>query len=247
MVKRKCSSCGIVEEIGVLHPLKDGTFLCVICSDADKVWDKWRNGEITHDEVQTELDKILPQEPKGFFKNLEEEIQGWINSEIPESGKSHNIDAYFNRRASINTKLVKETNLTDFWQRCQWLAKPTETDLRDLSILCDDDLTEYHILIFHSLIDLAKQDLENTESCKNLHEFYKLTKSEMIKRGILSNPDDAFEEYLQDREAHKSQAERMEEARKTGEFCPHCDSKNIISDGHSWRCKDCKKRFRKRL
>jgi len=39
---------------------------------------------------------------------------------------------------------------------------------------------------------------------------------------------------------------KMEEARVTGEFCPHCKSTEVVSyDSQKWLCKKCKRFFRK--
>lgn len=35
--------------------------------EAEKIWDLWREGLISHEEVQEKLDGILPWEAKGFF------------------------------------------------------------------------------------------------------------------------------------------------------------------------------------
>jgi len=53
-----------------------------------------------------------------------------------------------------------------------------------------------------------------------IHEFYKLTKKAMVKKRILRNPKDAFDEFLQHKQTYKSKREKLEEARVSGSTCP---------------------------
>lgn len=217
--------------------------------DAEKIWDLWREGLITHKEVQERLDNdVLPWTPHGFFKNIETEISKLVTVRIPMQAKYKLTDlAYFNKRRKLQEEIVKTTDWTSFWVACDWLDYPTEQDKKDVHNLDAEDLTEFHIIIFKSLIDLAKQNQQDSEACKKLHQYYKLTRAEMEARSIFKEHGDAFLEFLGDKQQHVSEEERMEEARISGDFCPYCDSTNVGSyNREQFYCRDCKKRWRKR-
>jgi len=242
----KCVECGL-DDPKPMHRTEKG-LLCDICFKAEEIWQLWREGKIDHDEVQKRLDKILPQEPEGFYKNLKETLSLMVSDRIPHQSKRNlDADAYFSRRNKIEKEIVTETDWSNFWQNCKWLKQPSEQDVKILLNLNTEDLTKFHVLIFKSLVDMAKQDLEDSEPCKILHEFYKFSAQEMCDRGILKNPEkDAFYEYCQNKQTHIEQENLMEDARATGKICIHCGSQNVRSyNKQEWKCYDCGKRFRK--
>jgi len=243
MVKGKCRDCGIIDELSLMHKCNDGDYICTTCLDTEKVWDKWRNGKVTHDQVQDELTTIFPPVLTGFFTQLKNEIQARIHDRVPMEEGYPNVNKHFHKLAEAETKIVKTENFITFFE--EYLTKINDDDLEALKKLDNENLTEYHVLIFRTLMDMAKSDMEKTNTCTILHALYKLSKAEMVRRGLLKNPNDAFEEFLQDKDQIINQAQRLEQARKTGKFCPYCNGFNVIKDGHAYVCKDCKKAGRK--
>jgi hypothetical protein len=223
--------------------------------ESEKIWDLFSEGKISHEEVQKRLDVLireygfdgyLPQ-PQSFFKRLKQEINERLYEEIPlNSGFRDREDVYINRMLTVETEIVKKSSFVKFWLTSTWLTYPTQQDLETIKTLDSEDLTEFHILIFRCLIDLSKQDLEDSETCKKLHAYYKLTKEEMVKRGILTNPQDAFLEYTQNKHIHIEEENVFEKARTSGSMCPYCKSENVGSyNREQWYCRSCQKRWRK--
>jgi len=220
--------------------------------ETEEIWDRFRKGTLTHDEVQTELDVLISKyfptffKRSDFFERLENEISNRVHDKIPmSSGYRTNIDRCFAKRAIIDTQIIKESDFINFWLNASWLKNPSKHDKETIKKLSVDDLTRYHILIFRCLIDLARNGYENSVQCRKLHEFLKLTKKRMLRERILKVKGDAFVEFLENKEAYKSKQETLEEARKSGKFCPNCNSANVRSYGQEWKCYSCGKRFRK--
>jgi hypothetical protein len=182
-----------------------------------------------------------------FFENLKTEIGNMVNYRIPMRAREGlTEDAYFSKRVRIETEIVKEEDFVSFWINCKWLTQPTIEDTDILRKLETEDLEEYHIVIFRSLMDMAKRDLEDTEQSKTLHEYYKLTRKELESRGTFLLKGDAYEEFIANKEQKVREENLLEEARRTGEICPHCQSNNVRSYGkQEWKCYACGKRFRK--
>lgn len=221
--------------------------------ETEEIWDKWRKNEISHAQVQEQIDVLVQKHFPSFFKRsdfferLENEVANRVHAKIPmASGYRSNANKYFSKRASVDTQIIKESDFTNFWISASWLEKPNKHDKRTIKKLSVDDLTRYHILIFRCLIDLAKNGYENSAQCRKLHRFLKLTKKAMLRHGVLKEKGDAFIEFLENKQNYRSKQEKLEEARKSGKFCPNCNSANVRSYNKvEWKCYSCGKRFRK--
>lgn len=221
--------------------------------ETEKIWDRFRKGTLTHAQVQTELDVLIQKhfptfiKLSDFFERLENEVSNRVHDKIPmSSGYRTSIDRCFAKRALVTTQIVKESDFTNFWLSASWLEKPSKDDEETVKKLDVESLTKYYLLIFRSLIGLARSGYENTSQCRKLHAFLRLTKKAMLKHGVLKVKGDAFEEFLQHKQAYKSQKERLEESRKSGKKCFHCESTNVRSYNKAeWKCYSCGKRFRK--
>lgn len=210
---------------------------------AEEIWEKFRNGELTHEQVQEQLDKILLPEPKGFFKDLETEIVKRVNDKFSWQAKEQlNPESYFNKRGSEEKNIVTTESFIKFFGR---IGQPTQDDIDVMLNLDDSDLEKYHIIIFRTLIDYAKQDLENTSQCQTLHEYYKLTRQELCNRGLMQDLGDAFLEYCQNKGQIQQHQTQIQNARVTGSICIFCQSSDVHSNGNMWTCHTCGKSFRK--
>lgn len=220
---------------------------------SEEIWDRFRKGELTHDEVQTELDVLIQKyfpsfiKKSDFFERLENEISNRVHNKIPMGSTFRgNANTYFSKKAIETTKVVKESDFTNFWLSASWVENPSKYDKKTIKKLSVDDLTKYHILIFRSLIDLARNGYENSTQTKKLHEFLKLTKKAMLRHGVLKVRSDAFVEFLEHKQTYKSKTECLDEARKSGKFCPYCQSTNTFPNGNMYGCHDCKRSWRRR-
>jgi len=178
-----------------------------------------------------------------IFAEIDLEIRTRIHERVPSEEGYPNVNRHFHKLAEAETKIVKMESFIEFFET--HLTQVTEDDVQALKDLDDEDLTEYHVLIFRTLMNMAGADMEKTNTCTILHALYKLTKAEMVKHGLLENPDDAFEEFLQNKDQITNQAQRLEQARKSGKSCPYCSGTNIRKNGENFICKDCKRDGRK--
>lgn len=218
----------------------------------EALWQLHREGKLTHDEVQHRMDRLIPKycptqiKKSDFFERLDTEIKNRVNDKLPRSYSETKV-FHFKRLGVLERKVVTEDNFTSFFLNASWLHKPNSDDKRYIQQTDSESLTKFHLVIlFRGLVDLAKNGFENSASCRILHEYYKLTHAECLKRGILQNPNDAYLEFLTNKQAYKSKAEKEEESRKTGKSCFHCGSHNVKSHNKiEWKCHNCKKRFRK--
>lgn len=218
--------------------------------ESEEIWKRWEKGELTHEQVQRELDLIVGVQPKGFFVKLEDNLRGLINQEFPDKTKEtlHALE-YFKRRDEAKKKLIKSINWSSFWQfHANMLNAPSNKELEHLKQMSNHQLADYFKLVCISLKQLVNNNLEHSEQAQILHEYYKLIKNEINSRGFVKLPErDAFIEYCQNKKQYKEELEKMERARESGSMCPYCDSTNVRSYGKAeWKCHDCGKRFRKR-
>lgn len=215
--------------------------------ESEKTWDLWRKGEISHEQVQERLNEVVGVET-GFFAELNDTLRGLVQYRIPQKAKeSYSTQAYFNKLESTYEKVIKETNWLGLWLNCNWLKAPTLEDHKTLENLGDYTLSNMHLILCISLKQLLDADLK--KQAQILHAFYKLTKSEINARPSMPQlPEtDAFDDYRQNKQIYIKQQTKMEDARRTGEFCPYCDSQNVRSyNREQWKCYSCNKRFRKR-
>lgn len=213
---------------------------------AEKIWDLWREGKISHDEVQTRLDNELFPSAKGFFKALEHELLCMVNNNI--FSKPDSIEAYFNKLEKVRHTLLISSNWVQFWQTCGFLENPKTEDIKSLKILTSDLLADYHVLICVSLKQFIESDLENSSEAHVLYQYYRLLKQEINSRADMPKlPErDAFLDYVKNKQGYKEQENLMEKARKTGSKCAFCGSTEVRSYGKAeWKCYNCGKRFRK--
>jgi len=213
--------------------------------ECEKIWDLWRKGEVSHEEVQRRLDEILGVE-KSFFKELRDVLTLMVNARSPM--KELSTSAYFNKREVIRNEIIKETDWVRFWQRCEWLKTPTQDDYETLSNLLDEEIADYHILICQSSTQLVDVDLEKSSEAQILREFYLLLKNEIASRPDMPKlpQKDAFLDYVQNKEEYVAEQTKMVDARRTGSMCLHCESTNVRSYNKAeWKCYNCGKRFRK--
>ena len=182
-----------------------------------------------------------------FFNDLKNTVDRLGNQRIPfRAREGLNSEQYFLKWAKTETKIVKETDWASFFQVCTFLTYPTPQDTQQIKIIDTEDLKEFHIIIFKGLLGFASMDLQDSTECKMLHAHYKLTRSELEHRKVFQLHGDAFEFAVQNKAEIEKETETMEYARKTGDFCPYCDSKNVRSYNKlEWKCYDCGKRFRK--
>ena len=212
---------------------------------AEKIWDKWRSGEITYAEVQNRLSKLLP-EPKGFFESLERELMIMTNSNI--FSKPENVQAYFLKRQNVRNDLILDSNWVQFFQTCGFLENPKNEDIKALEVLDSGLLADYHILVCQALKRFIENELENSTEALILHQYYNLIKIEINSRIEMPKlPEkDAFLDYVRNKQQYREQENLLEKARVTGSICPHCGSENVRSYGKAeWKCYTCGKRFRK--
>jgi transposase-like protein len=211
---------------------------------AEEIWQRFRNGELTHEQVQQELTAILPPEPEGIFKALEVEIQKRVNDRFSWQVKSQlSPDAYFSKRGQEEKNVCTTDNFIKFFEE---VGQPSQQDIDSMPKLDDCDLEKYHIIIFRTLIGLTDEDLGNTPPCQNLHEYYKLTRQELCNRGLMRDLGDAFVEYCQNKGQIQQHKAQIQNARKTGSICVFCGSTNVRSyNKEQWKCYSCGKRFRK--
>jgi hypothetical protein len=88
----------------------------------------------------------------------------------------------------------------------------------------------------------SKNQIREKESlCDYVRAVYSDTKQELENRFADYPRGDGFEDYL----SVRTQREGKEDARKSGEYCINCGSKNVRSNGTMWSCDDCKRHFRK--
>ncbi len=196
------------------------------------------------------VERILRDNIKysGFFKLLLEEISDLASNLIPCKGREEQYASnYFNRLEQAYRQAIKTNSWIRFWQNSEWLDYPNSEDIKLLPYLSDYELSNIHLALCYSLKVFQDSELDESLEARKLHDFYKLTKAETNKRETTPQlpEQDAFEEYAKNKSQHQEHENRLEKARKTGSFCPYCDSKNVVSDGHSWKCKDCGKYFRK--
>jgi len=198
------------------------------------------------DRIQEILEKNI--KITGFFKELSEELMGLAQDLIPYKAKEEQYQKrYFSRLENAYGKAIKTNSWVRFWQTCTWLTYPSKEDLEYLPYVSDFELANAHLVLCYSLRAFQDENLESSEECKKLYEFYKLTKPEINKRKSMPQlPEkDAFIDYQKHSKAYQKEKNKWSIARKTGKPCPYCNSENVVSDGHSWRCKDCKKYWRK--
>jgi hypothetical protein len=94
------------------------------------------------------------------------------------------------------------------------------------------------------MYEKAKQSILSDSThptCTYILTVYRKFKTELETRFSDYPKGDGFLDYLDAR----SQREGKSKARETGEFCVHCGSTKVRSNGSMWSCGDCKKQFRK--
>jgi len=209
--------------------------------------EKLRKGFISYEQYQQELDELFGN-VSPFFQKLISELSELAQSHIPQKSKE-TIDQnwYYSRLIEAYQKSIKENSWVNFWERCEWLETPIMDNVLSLENIGDWTLSNIHICLCQSLKQFQEQGLDDSKETRTLHEYYLLTKAEINKRESTPKlPEiDAFLEFRKNKEQYLNQEERFEEARRTGQFCPYCENKNVVSDGHNWKCNSCGKRFRK--
>jgi len=217
-------------------------------SKASEIWDRWRRNEISHEEVQLELDKILGSNPKGFFVKLGTNLRGLINQQFPDKTKEAlHVNEYFERRDKAREKLITSTNWASYWQfNSNMLNAPSSDETEHLKQMSNHELIDYFKLVCLSLKQLVNNNLERSEQARILHAYYLMIKNQINSRDMCKLPKtDAFLEYVQHKKHYKDELEKIERCRELG-ICPKCESKeNVISYGDKWKCTSCNSYFRK--
>jgi len=142
---------------------------------------------------------------------------------------------------------MHETNWVAFWLECSWLTYPTTEDKEMVTNLNTWEIPDYYVVISQSLKQFVDANMEDSEQCRKLHEYYKLLKTEFNCRETNVLPQkDAFLDYIEHKQDYQKQENLMEDARKYGNICPYCESENVRSyNQQEWKCYSCGKRFRK--
>lgn len=153
-----------------------------------------------------------------------------------------NTQGYFKLREEIESKVISETNWSSYFSEHVTL----DMQFEDPKTLCDSDLLTFHQISLETLKRFIDSRLEKEplgfSLCVYVRAIYSDTKAELETRFADYPKGDGFADYLSARE----QREGKETARKTGEYCIHCGSKNVRSNGDKWQCDDCKRQTRKR-
>lgn len=241
----KCVECGL-DYPKPMHETEKG-LLCDICFKSEQVWDRWRRNEISHEQVQEELDEILGPEPEGFFKTLKDTLGMMVSHRISiQARQKLSAEGYFNKRKSIRQDIIENSNWLAFWQSRD-VASPSEEDVKTVAHLSDRGLADYYLLIMETLKQFVDADLETSDLAEKLHQYQLLLKQEINSRSTMPklSEQDGFLDWIQNKQAHKKHEHQIADARVTGEICIHCGSKNVGSNGNMWTCRDCKRSFRK--
>ena len=234
-----CDSC--ISKLSKMHPDE---------VKGELVWDEWRRNEITHEELQRELDPIVGVQPKGFFVKLADNLRVLVEGKIPiQYRETFSYEEIASKRDEVRAKIIEKTNWSSFWQfHKDMLTNPTQNELEHLKQMSNHELIDFFKLVCLSLKQLINNNLESSEIAQNLHGYYKLIKKEINSRPRMPQlpQKDAFIEYCQNKQQYKEDLEKMERCRELG-ICPKCESKdNVISYGDKWKCTSCKRYFRKR-
>ena len=209
--------------------------------------DMYDRKEISKEKLHEEVNKLLGE--NGFFDRLKEYLTASVNSLISDSKKANlpRESEYFGHRANVERQFILSNNWISFWDNCTWLTNPTTEDVEDVKTLSNSDLETYCIILGKSLKQYCDENRETDPKCLMLYEFYKLVKSEIVQRPSLSDfpSGDGYQDYIANKADYQKEQNKVETARVTGSECPHCGSTDIASYGEKWRCRDCKKLWRK--
>jgi len=215
----------------------------------EAIWDLWRKGEISHSEVQKELDLIVGVQPKGFFVKLADNLRVLVEGKIPiQYRETFSYEEIASKRDEVRAKIIEKTNWSSFWQfHKDMLTNPTQNELEHLKQMSNHELIDFFKLVCLSLKQLINNNLENDTITQTLHGYYKMIKKEINSRDMCKLPKtDAFLEYIQHKQHYKEDLEKMERARELGSMCIFCESTEVRSfNKEQWKCYGCGKRFRK--
>jgi hypothetical protein len=184
-----------------------------------------------------------------FFENLNEFLVRNVNAKISAKQKDslQNIHEYGIFRANLEENLVLDVDFRPWIERLN-LTAPTQSDYEMVVNLSDDDLMRDVVVLNHALSRYIDSFSETSRTCQTLHSFYKLLKLEVMRRPTLKffPSGDGFSEYLEKRVERIAENSELIDARRCGNICIFCQSKNVKSySSTEWKCKDCKRRFRK--
>jgi hypothetical protein len=167
---------------------------------------------------------------------LEKRVNQELSAKMRLSLESATLE-YFKKREEIEERVILTTN---------WLAYFVENihepEFEEPSTLDDSDLLTAHKVLIEALKRFIDSHQESDPTCTYILTVYRKFKTELEKRFPDYPKGDGFLDYLEAR----TEREGKSDARRTGEFCIHCGSKNVRSNGDKWQCDDCKKQFRKR-
>lgn len=212
------------------------------------IQDRLKHKEISLEEYHQECDKIFGIK-KGFFVNLKSELENLASNQISMKSRDWlTSNRYLNLLAKKIDETIENYDWVEFWLRYKGLHMPLDEDLETLKHLGNYQLANIHEVLCYSLKQQSDNDLEYEETAQILHEYYKLTKNEINSRESMPQlpPKDAFLDYIAHKKEHGRLRNLLKGARKSGEICVHCHSRNVISYNKlEWQCKDCKRRFRK--
>ena len=216
--------------------------------ESERIWDLWRLGKISYEQVQQAHDIIFEvTERKGFFKKLQNEINHEINQKIPMRYRDRFSVLQYAVKADEVVDKFLVSDLTSFWQNCGWFKDgPTQQDVTNLS---DGELAQFFIMITNSLRNFVDNGLEDSEQAEQLHQIYLILKGEIEKRPTLPQlpQQDGFLNYINIKQTliQKEQLKQQEIINRPQ--CPSCGAKgsDIMSYGASWYCKKCGRKFLK--
>lgn len=163
--------------------------------------------------------------------DLKEFLRKRVNERISEKmkAKHQHPEDYMKLRNEIEDRVIFET---DFYSL---------SEQSDIENMCPIDEKTLMLVTIEALKQYADNEDTENPKCVYLHNLY-LKLKESLSSQIPFEKEDRFLDYLNSKEERRA----LENVRFTGAFCPSCGSKRIISNGHSWKCKDCEHEFRKR-
>lgn len=148
-----------------------------------------------------------------------------------------NARGYFQEREEIEAKIILETNWLSYFNEHVILDTPIE----DPKTLDNSDLLTFHQIMIQTLKGFIDTNRESESMCAFILAVYERSKTELENRFHNYPQGSGFLDYL----SARSEREQRDNARITGSMCPNCGSADIASYGDKWKCRNCKKLFRK--
>jgi len=175
-----------------------------------------------------------------LLKMLSEFLEKRVNQEMSFKMKllyESNTLEYFKKRMEIEEHILTSTDWLLYFE--EHIHEP---ELEDPSTLDDSDLLTIHKVFIEVLKKAIDSHQETEPTCTKVLTLYQKTKTELESRFADYPRGDSFTDYLEAR----TEREQRDNARISGSMCPNCGSRDITSYGDKWKCRTCRKLWRKR-